>query len=224
MRPPGCRAGDNPDAKEGRTTTYLVVDEPAALIWVANYGALEWHAWTSLAADPGSPTYALIDIDPGAATTWEDILVLARLHRTALGHLGVRASRRSPGGAGSRSGFRCRRGSLIRTPAVGGAPVQGDRRGRARASQLEVGCQRTARPGPARLHPEREQQDPGRSLQPAGRGGRAVSAPIEWEELDDPALRPDGFTIRTVLKRVAEKGDLFRPVLGAGQELPPLVM
>ena len=38
----------NPDAKEGRTTTYLVVDEPAALVWVANYGALEWHAWTSL--------------------------------------------------------------------------------------------------------------------------------------------------------------------------------
>ena len=44
----------NPDAKEGRTTTYLVVDEPGALIWAANYGALEWHAWTSLAADQGS--------------------------------------------------------------------------------------------------------------------------------------------------------------------------
>ena len=91
---------DNPDAKEGRTTTYLVVDEPAALVWVANYGALEWHAWTSLAADPGSPTYALIDIDPGAATTWEDVLVLARLHRTALAHLGVRAQPKVTGRRG----------------------------------------------------------------------------------------------------------------------------
>ncbi len=35
-----------------------------------------------------SPTYALIDIDPGTATSWEDVLVLARLHRTALEHLG----------------------------------------------------------------------------------------------------------------------------------------
>ena len=33
---------DNPDASLGRTTTYLV-DQPA-LVWAANFGALEWHA------------------------------------------------------------------------------------------------------------------------------------------------------------------------------------
>ena len=38
---------DNPDADPGETPTYLVVDEPAALVWAANFGALEWHAWTS---------------------------------------------------------------------------------------------------------------------------------------------------------------------------------
>ena len=38
---------DNPEADDGETTTYLVVDEPAALVWAANFGALEWHAWTS---------------------------------------------------------------------------------------------------------------------------------------------------------------------------------
>ena len=57
---------------------------------------------------------------------------------------------------------------------------------------------------------------------PRAAAGAPVSAPIDWDELDDPALRPDGFTIRTVLERVTEKGDLFRPVLGPGQELPPL--
>jgi bifunctional non-homologous end joining protein LigD len=49
-----------------------------------------------------------------------------------------------------------------------------------------------------------------------------VSAPIEWDELDDPALRPDGFSLRTVLDRVTERGDPFRSVLGQGQTLPPL--
>ena len=39
----------NPDAERGKTDTYLVVDEPAALVWAANFGALEWHAWTALA-------------------------------------------------------------------------------------------------------------------------------------------------------------------------------
>jgi bifunctional non-homologous end joining protein LigD len=49
-----------------------------------------------------------------------------------------------------------------------------------------------------------------------------VSAPISWDELDDPALAPDGFTIRTVLDRIARRGDLFAGVLGPGQQLPVL--
>ena len=42
-----------------------MVDEPAALVWAANFGALEWHAWTSRTDEPHQPTYALIDLDPG---------------------------------------------------------------------------------------------------------------------------------------------------------------
>ena len=37
------------------------------------------------------PTFALIDIDPGPKTTWEQVVTLARLYRTALEHLKVRA-------------------------------------------------------------------------------------------------------------------------------------
>jgi bifunctional non-homologous end joining protein LigD len=49
-----------------------------------------------------------------------------------------------------------------------------------------------------------------------------VSAPIGWDELDDEGLRPDGFTIRDVLDRVTERGDLFRGALVTRQTLPPL--
>jgi len=52
--------------------------------------------------------------------------------------------------------------------------------------------------------------------------GAPVSVPIEWAELDDPSLRPDGFTIRAVFDRLAERGDPFRTVLGPGQTLPPI--
>jgi bifunctional non-homologous end joining protein LigD len=35
-------------------------------------------------------------------------------------------------------------------------------------------------------------------------------------------LRPDGWTVRTILPRIAERGDLFRAVLAGAQTLPPL--
>src|SRR2546423_10595661 len=89
----------NPEADPGETRTYLVVDEPAALVWAANFGALEWHAWTSQ-----------IDLDPGDATSWQDLLVLARLHRTAFEHLGVRARPKLTG----------RRGIQIWVPIIRG--------------------------------------------------------------------------------------------------------
>jgi bifunctional non-homologous end joining protein LigD len=44
--------------------------------------------------------------------------------------------------------------------------------------------------------------------------------PIDWDELDDPDLRPDRWTIRNTLERLAERGDLFRAVLVTPQELP----
>ena len=46
---------DNPEAERGKTTTYLVVDEAAALVWAANFGALEWHAWTATHCGPALP-------------------------------------------------------------------------------------------------------------------------------------------------------------------------
>ena len=55
---------------------------------------------------------------------------------------------------------------------------------------------------------------------PRAAAGAPVSAPITWDELDAPWLRPDAFTIRTVLDRIAERGDPFRGVLAADQVLP----
>jgi bifunctional non-homologous end joining protein LigD len=214
---------DRPDADPGESTTYLVVDEPAALVWAANFGALEWHAWTSTTDRPDLPTYALIDIDAGSATTWDDVLVLARLHRTALEHLHVRAEPKLTGHTGIQ----------IWVPITRGPSFEDTRKWVEQLSKA-VGAvvpdmvswqwDVHKRQGRARL--DYTQNVKNKTLvapySPRPAAGAPVSAPIEWDELDDPSLRPDGITIRSVLRRLAERGDPFAPVLGPGQSLPPI--
>jgi bifunctional non-homologous end joining protein LigD len=216
-------AWDNPDADPGETTTYVVADEPAALVWAANFGALEWHPWTSRVEAPHEPSYALIDLDPGERTTWEELLVLARLHRTALEHLGVTARAKVTG----------RRGIQVWVPVVGGYTFEDTRAWVERLSRT-VGkvvpelvswkWEVKARNGLARL--DYTQNAINKTLvgpwSPRPASGAPVSVPISWDELDDPALRPDGWTIRTVADRIAERGDPFRVLLGAAQELPAI--
>jgi bifunctional non-homologous end joining protein LigD len=46
--------------------------------------------------------------------------------------------------------------------------------------------------------------------------------PITWDELDDPELRPDRWTIRDAIDRIRTTGDPFSGVLEDRQALPPL--
>jgi bifunctional non-homologous end joining protein LigD len=214
---------DNPEADPGETSTYVVADEPAVLVWVANFGALEWHPWTSRTESMHEPSYALVDLDPGDRTSWEDLLVLARLHRTALEHIGVTARPKVTG----------RRGIQVWIPVVDGYSFEDTRAWVERLSRT-VGkvvpelvswkWEVKARKGLARL--DYTQNAINRTLvapySPRPAAGAPVSVPIDWDELDDPALRPDRWTIRTVLDRLERRGDPFRALLGAAQELPEL--
>ncbi|WP_456817575.1 DNA polymerase domain-containing protein [Cellulomonas sp. URHB0016] len=214
---------DNPEADPGETRTYLVVDEAAALVWAANFGALEWHAWTSRTAQPQLPTFALIDIDPGTSTSWADVVLLARLHRDALEHLGVRAQPKLTG----------RRGIQVWVPIATG-PTFDETRAWVETLSKTVGkvvpdlvswrWEVRERGGQARL--DYTQNAVNKTLvapySPRAAAGAPVSAPVTWDELDAPWLRPDAFTIRTVLERVAELGDPFRAVLTESQVLPRL--
>jgi bifunctional non-homologous end joining protein LigD len=221
--PPWVGSWDNPDADPGETRTYAVLDEPAALVWAAQFGSLEWHAWTSRTDQPHRPTYALVDLDPGTATSWADLLVLARLHRDAFAHLGVEAFPKVTGSRGIQVWVPISRGPTFdetrawveRLSRTVGAVVPElvswkwtvrDRGGLARLDFTQNAINRTL------VAP----------YSPRAAAGAPVSAPITWEELDDPDLRPDGFTIRTVLDRLADRGDLFAGVLAVEQTLPPL--
>ncbi len=203
---------------------HLVADHAATLCWLGNQAAFEIHAWTSTLHDPWTPTYALIDIDPGTATTWAETLVLARLYRTALEHLGVRAYPKLTGSRGIQAWIPIERGRYTYAETSAwvetlsraiGATVpdlvswewaKAERGGRARLDYTQNAAIKTL-VAPYAVRP---------------RPGAPVSAPIRWEELDDPDLAPDRWTLRTVVARVETLGDLWAALPGDGQRLPPL--
>jgi bifunctional non-homologous end joining protein LigD len=210
------------DAREDRVANdHLIADRVAALAWLGNQASFEVHAWTGRLPSPWQPTFALIDIDPGDITTWDETLAIARLYRTALGHLGVRGYPKTTGKRGVqiwipivlRYSFSDTSSWVERISRAIGAIVpdlvswewaKGARKGRARLDYTQNASIKTlvapyaVRPAP----------------------GAPVSAPIAWDELDDPDLRPDRWTIRTIVDRVARVGDLFAPAQTDAQELP----
>jgi bifunctional non-homologous end joining protein LigD len=149
-------------------------------------------------------------------------LTLARLYRTAFEHLGVRAYPKLTGKRGIQAWIPVVPGRYTyadtsawveKVSKAVGAMVpdlvswewsKADRRGRARLDYTQNASIKTL-VAPYAVRPS---------------AGAPVSAPIAWEELDDPELRPNRWTIRNVVERVAEVGDLFGPAQTDAQELP----
>ncbi len=211
------------DAGAGETEWYLVADRPAALAWLANYGAVELHPWTSKIPKVKEPTHALIDIDPGEKTTWPDVMTFVQLYRAALDHLHVRGFPKLSG----------QRGVQIFVPVAPGLAFTDTREWVEAVSRL-VGDTvpglvswkwgKRERGGLARL--DYTQNAINKTLvapysaRPAP--GAPVSMPVTWEELEEPDLRSDRWNLRDAGARVLEVGDLFAGSLTTRQKLPPV--
>jgi bifunctional non-homologous end joining protein LigD len=213
----------NDEADPDETQWYFVPDSLPALVWLANYGAIELNPWTSSVRDPHEPSWALIDVDPGPRTSWDELVLLTTLYRTALEHLGVVGQPKVTG----------KRGIQVWVPIAGGYTFE-DTRGWVDTISRAIGrtvpelvaweWTKSDRKGLARL--DYTQNAINKTLiapfstRPSP--GAPVSVPIEWDELDDEELRSDRWTIRTVLDRLAAQGDPLRRLVGLQQRLPEL--
>jgi bifunctional non-homologous end joining protein LigD len=210
-------------ARDDETEWYAVVDRPASLIWMANFAAIELNPWTSRVDNVDEPTWALIDIDPGESISFAQVRELAHLYCVALDHLGVVGCPKVTG----------KRGVQIWVPVKSGYTFD-DTRSWVEKLSRAIGAtmpelvswewHKAKRGGLARL--DYTQNAINKTLvapfstRPAP--GAPVSVPLEWDELDDARLKPDKWNIRTLGKRLAEKGDPLRELIGLQQTLPDL--
>jgi bifunctional non-homologous end joining protein LigD len=193
------------------------------MAWLANHATIDMHPWTSRTDSYRTPSYALIDIDPGEKTTWDEVLTIARLYQAALQHLKLEAFPKVTG----------KRGIQVWVPVK---PVYSfdDTRQWVEALSRAVGAtvpklvswqwEKTSRRGLARLDFTQNAVNKTLVAPYAVRpvADAAVSAPITWDELDDPGLSSGRWNIESILERVAVRGDLFAQVIEIQQELPDI--
>jgi bifunctional non-homologous end joining protein LigD len=213
----------NEDAAKDETRWYVVVDRPATLLSMGNLAAVEYHPWTSSCARSHEPDWALIDLDPGTETTWEQVVLLAKLHQTALDHLDLRAGLKVTG----------KRGIQIWIPIEPGIGFDDTLAWVEKLSHM-VGqlvpdlvswaWSKADRSGKARL--DYTQNIRNKTLvgpfSPRAASGGPVSVPLHWDELDDPDLAPDRWTVHTLPARLAETGDPMADLIGLPQQLPAI--
>jgi bifunctional non-homologous end joining protein LigD len=221
--PTWVRRWDYPEAGHDESHTYVVCDRVATLAWLANQACIDLHPWTSKLPDWYLPTYALIDVDPGEKTTWDQVVTLTRLYRRALEHLSIQGFPKVTG----------KRGIQVWVPIVQKYTFDETRNwvaglsqavGRAVPQLVSWEWDKRSRRGLARL--DFTQNAINKTLvapyavRPVGPAG--VSIPISWDELDNPDLRPDRWNLHTAVPRIEHVGDLFRGALDLQQELPNL--
>jgi bifunctional non-homologous end joining protein LigD len=198
-----------------------LIDDLPSLVWVANHASIELHPWTSRFDRPEYPDWALFDLDPSEPAGFEECRAIARLLKVALDRLELRSYLKTTGQRGlqiyvpivRRHKYDVVRewvhtiGELIRQVRPDIVTDQWDTRRRAGKvridyTQMVIGKTLVA---PYAVRP---------------RDGAPVSTPLRWDELDNPDLRPDGWTIRTIFDRLEAVGDVWQGALEFDQDLP----
>jgi DNA ligase D-like protein (predicted polymerase) len=84
----------------GHSTVFAIVDNAAALAWVANLGCIELHTWSSRVPEIEKPDYLLIDLDPTTEGQWPHVRDVALVVREVMDELGLRSYPKTSGATG----------------------------------------------------------------------------------------------------------------------------
>jgi bifunctional non-homologous end joining protein LigD len=210
-----------------RTIDFCLAEDLATLVWLANLADLELHTSLALATDVKRPTVLAFDLDPGPPATIVECAELALRLRELLEQLGLQAFPKTSGSKGMQVYV------PLNTPvtytetkpfAHGLAQLLERRHPELAVSDMK----KSLRTG--RVLVDWSQNDEHKTTVCAyslrAREQPTVSAPLTWEEVKGVLESGDpeqlAFSSAQVLERVAERGDLFAPVLELEQELPRL--
>lgn len=206
-----CRVGHD----SGNAIDFPMIQDRASLMWVINLGCIDLNQWYARHDDVDRPDYLHLDLDPGPGADFAQVREAAFIVHEALATLRMPARVKTTGS----------RGLHVYVPIVRG-PSQKDVWMFAKALAQELAARhpsiltaeyRVARRPRGRVLADYNQNAWGRTLasvysvRPTPLA--TVSTPVTWAELS--RVRLEDFTIQNVPERVADVGDLWKPLLQA---------
>jgi bifunctional non-homologous end joining protein LigD len=202
---------------DGRVRDFHLCQDWPTLLWLANFGCIEFIPWSSRVGSLDRPDYAIIDLDPDNVP-WPQVIEVANAVRKIVEN-GAEGFCKTSG----------KRGMHIYIPLGGKYTFDQSMM----VSKLVANLVNAKHPGITSMDPRTENRkgliylDTTRnargqacaapySARPFPRA--TVSAPLKWSEVKK-GLDPGNFTIKTMLARIEKVGDLWQGVLGPGIDL-----
>jgi bifunctional non-homologous end joining protein LigD len=207
--------------KESRMVDFVLVNEPAAVLWAVQVNCIDMNAWYSRVDRPDRPDFVLFDLDPPEEPdAFAQCIRVAHLVREELERLDLESHVKTSGSDGihvlvpiaRRHGY----DETYEFAELLSRKLEAEHPG-----ELTTEWLKKKRSGVLVDH---RQNGHGKTIASAysvrPKPGAPVSTPLRWDELTDD-VRPRDFSMQVALDRVAEHGDLFEPVLHGRQALGP---
>jgi bifunctional non-homologous end joining protein LigD len=206
---------------ETRLVDFPLVQSRDALLWMVQMHCIDMNCWYSRVDRPERPDYVVFDLDPPEEDGAFALCIrVAHLVHGALDQLGLRSYVKTSGADGIHVLVPiARRSSYEDTYAF--AELVSRQLEAEHPGEVTTEWLKKKRSGVLVDH---RQNGHGKTIASVysvrPKPGAPVSTPLRWEELTED-VRPRDFTMDVALRRVAEHGDLFAPVLEGGQALGP---
>ncbi len=207
-----------PYVSEGENKKFMLCNNVAALLYMANMGAIEMNPWSSTFKKPDNPDWCVIDLDPDK-NHFDKVIETALVTRQILMAAGIDSYCKTSGSTGLH----------IYIPLGKKYNYEASKEFARLIAHLIhdrlpkfTSIERMTANRKGKLYIDFLQNRPQATLAAAysvrPKPGATVSTPLHWDEVIK-GMKMAAYNITNVYKRIEEMGDIFKPVLGKGIDM-----